>query len=232
MTPPRRPRARRGLQGVAAAAVAAVLAAGALAPRPAAAESCTDAVLGAEAALDIPPGLLLAMSLVESGSGGEPHAYAMNLGGRTVFASSPRDGERRVVDARGRLRAQAFVGCLQLSVRYHRRHFASVADMLDPWENARYGASYLRSHFETHGDWGLAVERYQGGTARQRLAYRCKIWRALDRLDPISAEEIASPRCGDGRTVAISRTVNRAFLDNLDGELAQGDGGRPAGTEN
>jgi len=229
MTVPRRPRVGRGTLGVAVAALAAACIA-ATVPQAARAESCTEAVLEAEAANGVPPGLLLAMSLVESGHGGEPHAYAMNVGGRTVYASSPRDGERRVVDARGRLRTQAFVGCLQLSVRYHRRHFASVAAMLDPWENAAYGAAYLRSHHEAFGDWGLAVERYQGGTPRQRIAYRCRIWRALERLDPVSAQAIASPRCDEGRTVAISGDVNRAFLDNIDGELAEGRG--PAETGN
>lgn len=222
MTTRNGPRAGRGATGLLAAAAAAAIALSAPAVR---AESCTDAVIEAETVHGIPPGLLLAMSLVESGQAGEPHAYAMNVAGRTVVAADPRDGERRVVDGRGRLRAEAFVGCLQLSVRYHRRHFASVAGMLDPWENASYGAAYLRNHYETLGDWGAAVERYQGGGAAARVAYRCKVHAALERLDPVSAQQIASRRCRDARAVQISRTVNRAFLDNLDGEVAQG---RPA----
>ncbi len=185
------------------------------------AQSCVEPVLKAEQAHEIPPGLLLAVSIVESATNGDPYPYAMNVRGRAIYAPNPDDGAKRLVDRRGRLAAPAAVGCLQLSVQHHRVKFGSVREMLDPHANAEYGAAYLKRHFEDLGSWSAAVQRYHGGSAAARRTYQCKVLDVLRQLDPVSAEHIADPRC---RAVApptrVSERVQQEFLDNAVGTIA------------
>jgi hypothetical protein len=180
--------------------------------------------LKAEQANEIPPGLLLAMSIVESATNGDPYPYAMNVRGRAIYAPNAEDGAKRLVDRRGRVATPAAVGCLQLSVQHHRVKFGSVREMLDPQANAEYGAAYLKRHFNELGTWSAAVQRYQGGSAAQRRAYQCKVLDVLVQLDPVSAEQIADPRC---RAVTpptrVSERVQREFLDNAAGTDMAGD---------
>jgi len=185
------------------------------------AQSCVEPALKAEQDHDLPPGLLLAMALVESGSQGEPYAYAMNVNGRAVYPRSADEATRQLVDRRGRLRAFATVGCVQLSVKHHRGKFDSVESMLDPWANTAYAAAYLRQHYDEQKSWAAAVQRYQGGTPAQRLEYQCKIHSVLQKLDPVSAEQLASSRCrGTTSKVVIAEHVQREFLENLDSLMA------------
>jgi hypothetical protein len=184
------------------------------------AQSCVEPVLKAEQAHEIPPGLLLAVSIVESATNGDPYPYAMNVRGRAIYAPNPDDGAKRLVDRRGRITAPAAVGCLQLSVQHHRVKFGSVREMLDPQANAEYGAGYLKRHFEELGSWSAAVQRYQGGSPSARRTYQCKVLDVLQQLDPVSAEHIADPRC---RAVTpatrVSERVQREFLDNAIGAV-------------
>jgi hypothetical protein len=109
---------------------------------PARAAGCVQAALEAERSLDIPPGLLLSVALVESGRGGEPDPWAMNIGGRSVHANGLADAKKRLFDSHGHLRAKAAVGCMQLSVSDHRAAFHPLEKILDPQANVWYAARF------------------------------------------------------------------------------------------
>jgi len=84
-----------------------------------------------ERQLHIPNGLLLAISLVESGVDGVPQPNALSFGSRSLVAHSQEDAVRRLQTGGGGLRNDAYVGCMQLSVRYHRGAFHSLEKMMD-----------------------------------------------------------------------------------------------------
>ena len=79
-----------------AALGAAALTGAAIASSPAAAQTsdfgatsdCPTLIAHTEVRRNIPRGLLMAIALTESGTGGNPSPYAMNIAGRTHFARS------------------------------------------------------------------------------------------------------------------------------------------------
>jgi hypothetical protein len=184
----------------------------AFAGTPAAAqESCVDNAVEVERKLNIPSGLLVAISLVESGMAGAPNPFAMSVEGRPIYASSSSDAARHLRDKKGKLRNNVYVGCMQLSLAAHRTSFAPIERIADPRENVLYaGRLLVRLHGE-QGSWKTAVARYNGGSLRQAQNYVCKIWQHLTELDAPSAKLLESPRCDTSNPVSVAPRTRRTF---------------------
>jgi hypothetical protein len=131
------------------------------------AASCTQHVLEAEQELSIPRGLLLSIALVESGQDGSPQPFAMNLDGKTVYSDNANEAKNHLLDKKGRMRQNATVGCMQLSVQHHRENFRPVERILDPAANVWYAARLLKRLRADSGSWSAAVARYNGGSRSQ-----------------------------------------------------------------
>jgi hypothetical protein len=174
------------------------------------AESCTEHVLEAEQELSIPRGLLLSIALVESGQDGSPQPFAMNLDGKSVYSDSASEAKAHLLDKQGRVRQNATVGCMQLSVQHHRANFRPVERILDPSANVWYAARYLKRLRAESGSWSVAVARYNGGSRSQQREYTCKIYQHLESLDRNSASLLAGNRCAEGDP-AIAPETRRAF---------------------
>jgi hypothetical protein len=169
---------------------------------------CTASIREAERNHRIPPGLLQAMALLESGVNGQPYPWAINVGGRVIYAKSQDQAQKVLGERQASGRKNLYAGCLQLSVKHHRANFGSIGDMLTPQRNVSYAARYLAGHYEDYGDWPAAVRRYNGGRPRQAAAYYCKVWRILGEIRPESAREIDNGRCGTGPGAEVARTVD------------------------
>jgi hypothetical protein len=174
------------------------------------AASCTEHVLEAEQELSIPRGLLLSIALVESGQDGSPQPFAMNLDGKTVYSDSASEAKAHLLDKQGRVRQNATVGCMQLSVQHHRANFRPVERILDPSANVWYAARYLKRLRADSGSWSVAVARYNGGSRSQQREYTCKIYQHLESLDRNTASLLAGNRCAEGDP-AIAPETRRAF---------------------
>lgn len=149
--------------------------------------ACLAAARQAEAAHGIPPGLMVAVALAESGL----HAHAMSIGGRSYFPASAEEA-RRVYG--GAAPGQALMaGCVQVNARVHARG----SDWpLDPWRAADWGAGYLRTHYERSGNWADALRRWNGGgTSGNRLA--CRVQAKLAVANPASTV-LSGVSCGPG----------------------------------
>lgn len=179
-------------------------------PAQAADDSCVSHAIDAERELNIPAGLLVAVSLVESGQDGAPSPFAMSVQGRAIFARSVKDASRLLRDSRGNFRSNTFVGCMQLSLSHHRGQFEPVERIVEPRENVWYaGRMLLRLHGE-EGNWRSALARYNGGSMRTAQNYVCKVWQHLSELDARSARLIETAACEDG-TPAIAPKTRRTF---------------------
>ncbi len=190
--------------------LAAMLAAG-LSPGTAAASPCTDHAVEAERAHGLPSGLLLSVALVESGMGGKPRPYVLNLDGQVVASDTLEQAQAHLRDKAGRLRPNTMVGCMQLSLGYHKDKFRPVERILDPKANVFYAATYLKRLHAQTGSWTKALERYQGGTRGQRLAYLCKVHRNLSSLHPENAALIRSEHCDPAGPPRIAPETRRTF---------------------
>jgi soluble lytic murein transglycosylase-like protein len=145
---------------------------------PGSAESACEREMAAAAqAHGIPLGVLYAVGLTETGRGGSLSPYALNIDGKPSYDVTPAEALRRLEAARRAGARTIDVGCMQINHRFHARHFASVAGMLDPPRNVAYAARFLRQLKEREGSWTMAVARYHAGPDNDpaQKRYVCRV---------------------------------------------------------
>lgn len=126
-------------------------------------EACESEMTAAAAAEDVPLGVLYAVALTETGRKGALHPYALNIEGRSVLAASREEALAEFSQARRSGKVLIDLGCMQINHHYHGAEFPSVAAMLDPAQNVRYAAHFLKELREREGSWAMAVARYHAG---------------------------------------------------------------------
>jgi soluble lytic murein transglycosylase-like protein len=111
----------------------------------------------------VPLGVLYAVGMTETGRKGSLHPYALNVEGKTVYASTAQ--EALAVFRQSRLQGVKLIdlGCMQINHYYHAKAFASVNEMLEPRVNVAYAAKFLKQLHASEGSWTMAVARYHAG---------------------------------------------------------------------
>lgn len=176
--------------------------------KPAAQDSvCTSHILNTEEALGLPSGMLLAVSIVETGVGGKPNPYSVHKKGRSYYAKTPAQAKALITNKDGSYIRNTSVGCMQLQTTYHHRNFKSFNEMVSPEANVRYGGNYLKRHYKTYGNWSRAVRRYNGGKAAATRNYLCKVHNVLKQIDPQSARLLDSSSCGASKPYVSQATL-------------------------
>ncbi|HYC02864.1 MAG TPA: transglycosylase SLT domain-containing protein [Azospirillaceae bacterium] len=176
---------------------------------------CLEHLGPAEKQNNIPRGLLMAIALVESGSGGNPSPYALNIKGQPIMAKTAADAAKFLRDPQGRLRTNATAGCMQLSVSHHKNAFRPVEKIMEPKENVYYAARYLARLRTETGSWAAAVARYNGGSGKLGKLYQCKVQRALVGLGADSVKLIDGTNCTQTKVPHIAPKTRRAFEETL-----------------
>ena len=164
---------------------------------------CRQAIAAAEAAEGIPPRLLQAIGLVESGrqvaAGGAtlPWPWTIDVEGRGAFYSDAVQAIAAVRAAQASGARSIDVGCLQVNLLHHPHAFASLAEAFDPTANARYAAGFLRRLFDTTHDWAAAAAAYHSQTPALAGPYRAQVLAAWARLGgPVDALAAAGAEPG------------------------------------
>jgi hypothetical protein len=164
--------------------------------------ACLEAAREAERKHGLPEGLLVGIALNESGL----HAHALSIRGRALYPDTREEAVRLLRASGGR----AMAGCVQVNAGVHARGGQDWP--LDPWRATDWAAGYLRQHYETYGDWGLAVVRWHGGSPRQMTRLVCRVRSKIDVVAPDSA--IFAERCrGTGAQMAAFRRNGAALLE-------------------
>lgn len=173
---------------------------------------CLDHIVDAEKEFSIPKGVLMAVSLVESGGGGTPNPFIMNVRGRVVIPRTEAEAATYLRDNQGNLRGSVYAGCMQLSLTHHKQAFRPVEKIVNPEANVRYAAKFLVALRRETGSWSAAVSKYNGSTGAKAAAYQCKVKNQLVSLGAQgSADLIGTAKC-DGRDLpAIGPRTRRAF---------------------
>ncbi len=160
---------------------------------------CEAAVDDAENDEHVPPRLLAAISLTETGrhdpvSGTyRPWPYSINAEGQGQFFGSAKEAIAAVRDLQARGVQSIDVGCLQVNLMYHPRAFASLEDAFDPRKNALYAAQFLVSLYTVSKDWMQAAGAYHSqtpGFCRSAPAAGC---RPLEEPDTCQPDAAAGP---------------------------------------
>ncbi len=151
---------------------------GLLASRAVAAPSCAELAEEAGAKLGIPQGLMSAISLVETGTGGRAWPWTLNEGGKGSHFDTKDEAVahlRAVLDTGV---SNVDVGCMQLNVRWHGKGFQSPEAMLDPVQNTTYAALFLLELYKRLGTWEAATANYHSADSDRGAAYQKKVAQA------------------------------------------------------
>lgn len=143
------------------------------------ADLCLQAASDAANRTGVPFAVLRAISTVETGRHGRPWPWTVNFGGDGRWFDTASEAATEAEAALEQGATNVDLGCFQLNYRWHAQNFASVADMLDPAQNAIYAAEYLANHFARTGDWALAAAAYHSATPEFAAAYQAKFEAAL-----------------------------------------------------
>jgi len=144
--------------------------------------NCWEAGLEAEREAHLPPGLLHAIGVVESGRSdpetGRLTAWPWTINaegvGRAFATRIEAIAATRALQERGIVSID--VGCFQVNLLYHPAAFASLQEAFDPEANAVYAARFLSSLRFTTGSWQSAVAAYHSADPGRGGAYRDRVW--------------------------------------------------------
>ena len=159
---------------------------------------CETAITTAEYAARLPPRLLAAISLTETGridaaSGRlRPWPWTINAEGVGQFFDTPQQAIAAVQALQARGVRSIDVGCLQINLMYHPNAFTSVEHAFDPRGNAIYAARFLNALFANGKDWTHAIGAYHSETPALGDAYRVLVMARWQNADPRAAPAASS----------------------------------------
>lgn len=175
---------------------------------------CERAVAAAEIPARLPPRLLAAISVTESGRldpvNGERRAWpwTINAQGEGSFFETRQDAIAAVRALQARGVQSIDVGCMQVNLMYHPQAFASLDEAFDPHANAAYAARFLNALYAEHKDWGQAIAGYHSETPALGDAYRVLV---LARWHGPATTAAPQPESPYGDFVKASNTAYGAF---------------------
>lgn len=177
---------------------------------------CRNAAIRAADRHDVPRDVLIAITLVETGTrrGGSYGAWpwTVNVAGKGFWFDTRGAALMRAQKAIARGQTSFDVGCFQLNYRWHGEHFASVDQMFEPGPSGDYAAKFLKSlHAET-GDWIKAAGFYHSRTQVHATRYRGLVARAVRRLSGKAPRTWAkTANAGDAPDRILRRTDDGTF---------------------
>lgn len=134
--------------------------------------------------------LLLAISAVESGRWDNLQnryvawPWTVNVEGKGYYFHSKNEALAAIRQFQAQGIQSIDVGCMQVNLKYHGAEFSSVEDALEPVNNVRYGAKFLRTLYSRNGNnWKKAAEKYHsanpsaGAVYTKRLETRFETYR-------------------------------------------------------
>jgi tetratricopeptide (TPR) repeat protein len=168
------------------------------------AASCLPEIAKAEQRYHLPAGLLLAMSLAESGrrdpaSGAVvPWPWTIQTHGTSQFYEYPGDAIKDTTKYLAQGNALVDVGCLQIDLFHHPDAFKTLEAAFDPETNVDYGAAYLVHLARSLGSWTSAIAAYNAGDPAEGVGYLAKVlylWKGVH-LNEVQISAAGASRIG------------------------------------
>ena len=137
---------------------------------------CSIAVDKAGVEYGVGSDLLQTIAVVESGRFDKLHKqfvswpWTVNANGKGYYYSTKEEAVAAVKHFQRQGITSIDVGCMQINLKYHGDAFASVEDALNPENNVRYSARFLRKLYNRNGyDWNHSGNPQQGEIYSKRL---------------------------------------------------------------
>ena len=163
------------------------------------ADRCGAAIREIEAGASLPPGLLTAVAVGESGKydpgrrGVAPWPWTVNNQGEGRYFATAAEAIAHVAALQRSGQRSIDVGCMQINLMHHPDAFASLEEAFDPGHNVGYGAEFLRQLQDETQSWTRAVERYHTADIERGRAYRLKVYERWQTARADAAPEVAQP---------------------------------------
>ncbi len=176
---------------------------------------CDTAVTSAEYTARLPPRLLGAIAVVESGrldsATGQirPWPWTINAEGIGQFFPTKAQAIAAVMALQARGVRSIDVGCLQVNLMFHPDAFATLDQAFDPASNARYAARFLTTLNATAHDWPRAIGAYHSQTPALGADYRVLVMERWQQPS-LARTEIAHAAYQD---FASPQTTYNAFVN-------------------
>jgi hypothetical protein len=157
---------------------------------------CRTAAEQSEAAYNLPPKLLGAIAMVESGridphtGEAEPWPWTANVAGTGYFFPTKQEAITFVTVARSLGVQSIDVGCMQVNLMYHPDAFTDLDQAFTPTTNAHF---LTQLHAKT-GNWALAAAAYHSQTPSLGAPYEAKVAALLNGTLPNSMDATAAQR--------------------------------------
>jgi hypothetical protein len=142
---------------------------------------CLTAIEKTEHVAKLPPKLLRAIGMVETGrvdpqtGTAAPWPWSINVAGTDHVFATKRDAIAAVKAARSAGVQSIDVGCMQINMLHHPNAFASLDEAFDPEANVAYASTFL---WRLHGDlgsWPAAAAAYHSMTPSLANAYVARV---------------------------------------------------------
>lgn len=147
---------------------------------------CEPLIRQYEMAHGIPPKLLTAISLVESGRkiGKTVVAWpwTINANGKPYVFTTKQEAIRAVRRLRLMGITSIDVGCMQVNLKQHPNAFKTLEEAFDPATNIAYAAKFLKTKKDNQGSWDHAVAHYHSATAKFHVPYKAKVLKTWSRV--------------------------------------------------
>ncbi len=150
------------------------------------AAACGTAIQAVERANHLPPQILNAIGIVESGRVDRrtgqigPWPWAIDVAGRGAMFDTAEQAIAAVQTSQAQGVQSIDVGCMQVNLAYHPHAFATLQEAFDPVANVRYAAAFLGRLYAQTGDWGSAIAAYHSANPAFGPAYAqtvAAVWR-------------------------------------------------------
>jgi hypothetical protein len=137
---------------------------------------------------EIPPRLLYAVALAESGRGIEtirrPWPWTLNIAGQGHYFDSRVAAWQALDEALRAGQDRVDVGLMQINWRYHRHSLGNAWMALEPYHNLAVGADILSRCYRERREWWASVGCYHApSNAKRARQYRDRVvilWQALE----------------------------------------------------
>ncbi|PWK59807.1 lytic transglycosylase domain-containing protein [Roseicyclus mahoneyensis] len=167
--------------------------------QPAAAQAhlCDAAADRAAREIGVPLSVLRSLTRVETGRGQgdtiEPWPWTLNMGGDGRWHDSEASALAAARQAIAGGRRNIDIGCFQINYHWHGAAFADPSRMLDPVENARYAARFLRDLHAELGDWTAAAGAFHSRNPDHAARYLARYREISAALGPSTDTDMVRP---------------------------------------
>jgi hypothetical protein len=181
---------------------------------------CETAVTTAEYVNRLPPRLLAAISLTESGrvepatGRVRPWPWTINAEGVGQFFDTRQEAITTVKALQAQGVQSIDVGCLQVNLMYHPDAFPSLEDAFEPRTNANYAARFLNALYAVSKNWAVAIAAYHSETPALGDAYRALVmarWQNGDLHAPAARQVVYGDFAQNGKAYGDKAYDDRAY---------------------